>query len=156
MISFQTSGGLFQFRTAAVVIRDGHILLQRVEPQPYWFLPGGRVELGESSEAAIAREMLEEAGTPVRIERMLWIIENFFDSVHEIGFYFLATLPPEAHANLAEQFFGQEDDGTRLIFQWHRIADLGRIDVRPGFFRDGLRALPTAIRHIVQKDERTP
>jgi len=110
MISFHTPDGLLQFRTAAVVIRDGHVLLLRVEPHPYWFLPGGRVELGESSEAAIVREMLEETGTRVRIERLLWMGENFWESVHEIGFYFLATMPPDSHANRAEQFFGEEGD----------------------------------------------
>jgi ADP-ribose pyrophosphatase YjhB (NUDIX family) len=154
MISFRTPAGLFQFRTAAVVIRDGHVLLQRIEPDPYWFLPGGRVELGESAEAAIEREMREETGASVRIERMLWVVENFFGSIHEIGFYFLVTMPSELHPNLAEQFFGHEDDGTRLTFQWHRIADLGGIDIRPSFLREGLKSLPTTIRHIVQKDDR--
>jgi 8-oxo-dGTP pyrophosphatase MutT (NUDIX family) len=152
MISFRAGSALFQFRVAAVAIRDGFVLLHRAEADAFWALPGGRVEVGETSEAALEREMLEETGVRVRIERPLWIVENFFryrDVVHELGLYFLVTLPPDMHTNVAEQFFGFEDNGTRLIFQWYRIADLDSIEVQPSFLRDGLKSLPAAVQHLV-------
>ena len=71
------------------------------------------MEVGETSMAALKREMLEETGARVRIERPLWIVENFFrlpDPVHEIGFYFLVTLLDDARMNLGEQFFGYEEN----------------------------------------------
>jgi 8-oxo-dGTP diphosphatase len=55
----------------AVVLDDaGRLLLVRRGREPsrgLWSLPGGRVEPGESEAAAVAREVLEETGLPVRV-----------------------------------------------------------------------------------------
>ena len=56
------------------IVRDhaGRILLiQRGQPpaEGMWSLPGGRVELGESAEEAIVREVREETGLDVAVIR---------------------------------------------------------------------------------------
>ena len=51
-----------------VLIRDGKVLLiRRGKPPLYgrWVVPGGTVELGESLEQALVREMREETGLEV-------------------------------------------------------------------------------------------
>lgn len=51
---------------AGILERDGKILIcQRREDQPHplkWEFPGGKVEAGESPEAALTRELREELG----------------------------------------------------------------------------------------------
>ena len=50
--------------TAAVIVRDGRILLCQRRPEVHnglkWEFPGGKLEPGETPEAALARELKEE------------------------------------------------------------------------------------------------
>ncbi|CAO0833351.1 NUDIX domain-containing protein [Streptomyces microflavus] len=53
-------------RAGAILIRDGHLLLIRFqdpdEDGPYYEIPGGGVEAGETPEEAAVRELREETG----------------------------------------------------------------------------------------------
>jgi ADP-ribose pyrophosphatase YjhB (NUDIX family) len=54
----------------AVIMQNGKVVLvkRRFEPLAgQWSLPGGRLELGETLEAGLAREMLEETGLEVEV-----------------------------------------------------------------------------------------
>jgi len=54
----------------AVILQDAKVVLvkRRFEPLAgQWSLPGGRLELGETLEAGLAREMLEETGLRVHV-----------------------------------------------------------------------------------------
>lgn len=55
----------------AAIVRDGRVLAARRSPaMPLpgrWEFPGGKVEDGETPEAALAREIAEELGVTVRV-----------------------------------------------------------------------------------------
>lgn len=54
----------------AVIVNDGKVVLVKRKYEPLagqWSLPGGRLELGETLEAGLAREMLEETGLVVQV-----------------------------------------------------------------------------------------
>src|SRR4051794_34109409 len=59
----------------AVVVRDGHVLLALWnEPAvPTWTLPGGGVELDESTEEGAVREVREETGYDVALGALLGV-----------------------------------------------------------------------------------
>ena len=62
-------------RYQGAILRHDHILLiQHHEHQSgrsYWLLPGGGLEPGESEEDCVRREMNEETGLEVQVERLL-------------------------------------------------------------------------------------
>src|SRR6185295_9420099 len=59
----------------AAVIRDEHgrILIQRSR-HGAWSLPAGAIEPGESPAQAVVREVYEETGLSVRVERILGVL----------------------------------------------------------------------------------
>jgi mutator protein MutT len=62
---------------AACVVRDGAVLLQRRSDDGRWAFPGGALELGESAEEAVVREVAEETGVPVRVRSLLGVYTKY-------------------------------------------------------------------------------
>lgn len=63
----------------AVVIRDGCVLLIRRGKAPLrgrWVIPGGTVELGETLEDALVREIGEETGVRVRPREVATVFDR--------------------------------------------------------------------------------
>jgi len=62
-----------------VLIRDGRVLLIRRGKEPLrgrWVIPGGTVELGETLEQALVREMAEETGLEVTPGELLTVFDR--------------------------------------------------------------------------------
>jgi len=156
MITLNPPGAYFSLRTAAVIMQDGYVLLHCSDQDDFWSLPGGRCELLESARDAICREMREELGTETRVERLLWVLENFFEhngvACHELGLYFLIDPGPEfAHYAPDEPFEGTEEN-LRLLFRWFPIDSLQEVRLYPTFLRNALQNLPDHVVHVVHRD----
>jgi 8-oxo-dGTP pyrophosphatase MutT (NUDIX family) len=156
MISFSLPTARFNYRVAGIALQEDHVLLQRVEPDTIWFLPGGRCEVLETSMDTLVREMQEECGQTVTVHRLVWVMENFFTHdgrhFHELGFYYLMSLPEDSpYLDLQTPFYGHEP-GIRLIFQWFPLTALATIPLRPAFLRTALQAIPPTLQHIVHDD----
>jgi 8-oxo-dGTP diphosphatase len=64
-----------------VVIEDGRALLIRRGSEPLrgqWSIPGGTLELGESLQAGVARELHEETGLEVRVLDLIEVFDRIF------------------------------------------------------------------------------
>jgi 8-oxo-dGTP diphosphatase len=77
----------------AVIICDGKILLEKRKYEPgkgKWSVPGGLVELGESVEQTVIREVKEETGLEVEKPEHMDIVNNVIrDENGEIKYHFV-------------------------------------------------------------------
>lgn len=149
MIDFTHHQHRFHYRVAGVAIHEEHVLLHTMDDADYWILPGGRVEFGELSSAALKREMLEELGQVIQVGRLLWIVESFLSEaahqIHGIGLYYAMQLTSPATSRAP---FEVMDGQTRLSFAWQPLAQVGALKVYPPFLQHHLLALPDHPQHI--------
>ncbi len=67
-------------RASLIIIRDDRVLLARDETLDFWSLPGGRIEPGETDEAAATRELDEETG--LELLSIEYLLEHESDVRH--------------------------------------------------------------------------
>ncbi|GCE04621.1 NUDIX hydrolase [Dictyobacter aurantiacus] len=165
MIKFKTPSHKFTYRVGGIAIHEGRVLCQKATLDPrgvFWFLPGGRAELGESSQETLRREIQEELGEQAHIGGLLYVVENFFsDGIdhHEISLYFELAFPPDSYLYQQAGPFEQpeEMENQPLIFDWLPLADLPhQLWIRPHFFCTALQSLPAHTQHIILPDGVSP
>ena len=160
MLSFVVGATRFNYRVAAIVLRDGCVLTCREDDDDYVMLPGGRVEMGESSETALRREIAEEVHATAGAARLLFTVENFFEReaqrFHELAIYYLVELPPDVPFRRGGVAFETFDEGYRLRFEWVPLAGAGlrQRNLLPPWMIDRLADLPATTQHLVLREDR--
>lgn len=128
-IVFKTERGKFNYRVCAMMISDGEILAMQDDRSPYFYLPGGRVNMGETAEQAVVREVQEELGIIPKVIRPLWLNQAFFtDEVdnmnyHELCIYFLMDIKETDLLSRGKAFTSNEGKRTHK-FKWLRFEQL--------------------------------
>ena len=76
-----------------VVIHEGRALLIKRGSEPLkdqWSIPGGTLELGESIQEGVRRELLEETGIDVRVAELIEVFDRIFrDEAGKIQYHFV-------------------------------------------------------------------
>ena len=147
-ISYTTGTDKFNYRVASVIISNEKILVMKDERSPYFYLPGGRVQMGETAEHAILRELDEELHIKnPEIVRPLWLVQNYFTedvdklNYHEICIYFLMDISKTDLLNKGDRFTLYE--GRHIHnFEWLSFDDLQTSYFYPGFLKKEIYNLP--------------
>lgn len=153
-ISIRSPGGAFNYRAAAIIVHEGRILILRDEGIPHDYLPGGRVQLHEPAEAALARELREELDIGLSAHRLAFMAESFFtiDSVryHEMCLYFLMEAPPEL-LRRGDRFTRTEGAEVHH-FRWVKFEELRDLSFFPVFLKERIFSLPDSPEFVSCQD----
>ncbi len=146
-ISYVSGREKFNYRVCAVIVHEGRILAMRDERSPYFYLPGGRVRLGETAEAAVLREVEEELGVRAKLLRPLWLNQGFFTedvdrlNYHELCVYFLLDVSGTSLPARGERFTRREGPHTH-DFEWLAFERLRDEYFYPIFLKTAIFDLP--------------
>ena len=146
-ISFKMENQKFNYRVCAMIISENKILAMHDERSPYFYLPGGRVKMGETAEEAVIREVQEELGVTLKISRTLWLNQAFFTKdvdqlrYHELCIYFLMDI---SDTNLPERgrVFTLTEGKHIHIFEWLEFDRLKNEYFYPLFLKKEIYNLP--------------
>jgi len=148
--------GILNVRVGAIIMKDGKILMVGNERNDYLYSVGGRIKMGETAKEAIVREVLEETGVKIDVDRLGFVHENYFYGdmpsnlgklIYEISFYFYMTMP-DGFCPVSESF---TEDNVREHLRWVSPSD--SITIYPSFFKTELDMTSTGVRYLVN-DER--
>ena len=156
-LKFHTPGGLFNYRAGAIIIHDGKYLLMRNAQDPYYYSVGGRVHFDETTEEAAVREVLEETGVSLEIDRILFFQEQFFESevtgdhVHELGVYYLMK---DSDALEHVECHSRTGLGAVEELVWVTPEELEKIRFAPESVGRRLLDLPENMEHLIEINKR--
>ena len=148
--------GFVNIRVGAIIEKDGKLLMVGNERADYLYSVGGRIKFGETAEEAVVREVFEETGAKMEIDRLGFIHENYFygDSptnlgrlIYEISFYFYMKVPSD-FSPISESF---ADDSSKEYLRWVSIDE--NVKMFPEFFRTDLRQPSDNVKYLIT-DER--
>ena len=149
-ITFDTEEGRFNYRVSAVLLDGERILAMHDERSPYFYLPGGRVRMGERAEDAVLREVREELGIETRILRPLWLSQSFFTEdvaradYHELCLYFLLDVSGTDLLARGDRFRGPERRHVH-DFAWLPFQRLKDEYFYPLFLKTDIYHLPEGL-----------
>ena len=149
--------GFLNVRVGAIIEKDGKVLMVGNNDFDYLYSVGGRVQFGENTEQAVIREVYEETGVKLEIDRLGYVHENYFicDSpeklgklIYEICFYYFMKVPEEF--SLIQDTF--KDGGDEEYLQWVSMDTEKKI--YPEFLKEELSHPSKEVKHIVTDERR--
>ena len=147
--------GILNIRAGAIIMKDGKLLMVD-NSKNYLYSVGGRIKFGETAEEAVVREVFEETGIKMEIDRLGFVQEIYFYGdapsnlnklIYEISFFFYMKVP-DTFAPVSESF--TEGSGEERLV-WVSLDD--DIHMYPEFFKTELKNPTNAVKHFVN-DER--
>lgn len=148
--------GILNIRVGAIIMKDGKILMVGNERDNYLYSVGGRIKFGETAQEAIVREVFEETGVKMEVDRLGFVHENYFYGdapsnfgklIYEVSFYFYMNTP----ADFVPACQSFTEGNSREFLKW--VSPDDSIKMYPEFFRTELKNPMDTVKHLIN-DER--
>lgn len=157
-IEIQRECGNFKLRVNGILIVDNKVLSVKMQKNEFFCLPGGHIELGEDSKEAIIREMKEETGYDIMINKLIALTENFFTrkngkKIHEISLYYLLDSVNEIKIKNQEYSVIENDKGEIINhkFKWIEINHIDNENFKPVMVKEKIKNQDYKFEHIIIK-----
>lgn len=157
-IEINSDGIDFKYRVNGILLKENKILTIRMEHNDFFCLPGGHVNLGEDSKKAIIREMKEETGYDVEINKLIFLVENFFmrnsgEKIHEISLYYLLDTKEPIKNSFNDYTVREIDKGKEFnhFFRWIDLKNIETINFKPKEIIESLKEKSFSFKHIIIK-----
>ena len=149
--------GRINIRVGAIITKNGKILMAYDDRAGHYYSVGGRIKFGETAEEAVVREVCEETGRQLTVDRLGFILENYFPMtdtngktmlVYELGYYFYMNVPDDFEP--VSEVFCEGDISQKL--EW--VSPDTEKTLYPEFFRTEFEN-PVPYVRFFSKDERS-
>ena len=132
---FRTKIGstVFGVRATALIVKDNRLFV--IEDEDGCYTIGGAIQVNETTEDAVVREVKEELGVTSTVGPLAFVVEN------HIEFHYLVDLLEDAPLVMQE-------DTKRLPCRWIALDDLHTVDLKPAFLKSALPDWDGKLRHI--------
>lgn len=150
-MDFRTTVGnqTFAVGVSALVLQDNQLLTYRYADK--YLLPGGAILVGETSEEAVCRELLQELQADCTVRELAFVVENHFANqqqlFHTVEWHYFVELQEEAPLELTE-------GKRRYPLEWLSLNQLHQYEIRPQFLATALPKWNGKIeQYIVKQNE---
>ena len=150
--TFKTPDGRFNYRVGAIILNKTKLLMAYNRNHKQYYTVGGRVNMHETSEEAVVREIYEETGVKAETDRLGFVQENFFkiDGVpyHELSLFYY--IKPFDYALI--NYDSIKCDGDTEELRWVDLNDLPDSEFYPEFFKTEILNPSNTLKHFINKE----
>ena len=142
---FRTKIGstVFGVRATALIVKDNRLFV--IEDEDGCYTIGGAIQVNETTEDAVVREVKEELGVTSKAGPLAFVVENHFEQAgihyHNIEFHYLVDLLEEAPLVMQEET-------KSLPCRWIPLNQLHAFPLKPAFLRTALPGWDGQLQHI--------
>lgn len=156
---FEKGNHWFRYRTGGILIHNNKMLFVKSAIGDYYYMIGGGVHLGETSEACIEREVFEETGIHACVDHLAVVCENFFKGnggkidgldCHTLEFYYCMKILDE-DLSLCKKI---TDVGEELV--WLSIEEIEQSLIKPIFIKAHINEIISEgkMMHVIEERDR--
>ena len=136
---FRTKIGstVFGVRATALIVRDNRLFV--IEDEDGCYTIGGAIQVNETTEDAVVREVKEELGVTSKAGPLAFVVENHFEQagIHYHNIELLEDAP-----------LVMQEDTKQLPCRWIALDELHTVDLKPAFLKSALPDWDGKLRHI--------